>query len=171
MDIFAPRRGRAKEASGQALVELAFVAPVLLLLVLGIAQFGAILEAQVGITNATREAARRASTAPSLTCAWVRDELKPTSGTGLLAENVQAYQDGRSSVSVSFSTLDSSGATPFQTVTITSAYVHPLFLPIVREIIDLIDGSTDSGFRLSSTVRMRLEAPDAALDGTTCSAP
>jgi hypothetical protein len=161
-------RETAAGTPGQALVEFAFVAPVLIILLLGLAQFAMILEAQVGMANATRETARRAAAAPSVTCGWVLDEIKPASGTGLLSENVQAYQDARSTVSISFSSLDSSGATPFQTVTIDSSYRHPLFLPIIREIIDEVDGSSDSAFALHSATSMRLETPDPALDGATC---
>ncbi|ACB85885.1 TadE/TadG family type IV pilus assembly protein [Natranaerobius thermophilus] len=43
---------------GQALVELAFVLPVLLLLVFGIIEFGSIFHAQLTLNNASREGAR-----------------------------------------------------------------------------------------------------------------
>ena len=53
------RRGRQ---SGQALLELALVAPILILLLAALVQFALIFERQVGISNAVREAARRAAT-------------------------------------------------------------------------------------------------------------
>lgn len=156
------------DGHGQAVAEFAIVAPVLLLLLLGLAQFGMIFEAQIGMANATRESARRAAAAPSPTCAWVLDEIKPTSGTGLLSANVQGYQDSRSSVTVAFSAIDTSGPTPYQTVTVKSSYEHPLILPVIREIIDAIDGTTDSNFAISVGTQMRIETTNAGLDGATC---
>ena len=47
-----------KRQEGQSLVEFAIVAPVLLLLLLGIVEFGLILYNQHVITNASREGAR-----------------------------------------------------------------------------------------------------------------
>lgn len=47
--------------NGQTLVEFALILPILLLLVMGIIQFGIIFSAQIGITNAAREGARAAA--------------------------------------------------------------------------------------------------------------
>ena len=46
---------------GQSLVEFALVLPILLILVLGIVDFGMGLRAYVTLTNATREGARFAA--------------------------------------------------------------------------------------------------------------
>jgi len=61
------RHGHARQSGtafhsqrGQALVELALVAPVLLLLVLGAVELGAAFQAKITITNAAREGARLA---------------------------------------------------------------------------------------------------------------
>lgn len=48
-----------RRPSGQALVEFALVVPSLLLLLFGIIEYGRILNAQMLITNASREGARR----------------------------------------------------------------------------------------------------------------
>ncbi len=50
-----------KNEKGQTLVEFALVLPVLLLLVLGLIQFGIIFSAQIAITNAAREGVRVAA--------------------------------------------------------------------------------------------------------------
>lgn len=157
----AQARDRAK---GQSFAEFALVAPVLAILLLGLLQIGMILQTQIGVTNATREAARRASAAPTPTCAWVLDELKPASGTGLLAENVQTYEGSRSTVTIAFSRVDTS-TTAFQTVNVQVAYDHPLIFPLIRELLDAIDGSADGSFTVSGDVEMRMEAPDASLQG------
>jgi Flp pilus assembly protein TadG len=47
-----------KNQKGQALVEFAVVLPVILLLVLGIVQFGMLLNTYLSLTNAAREGAR-----------------------------------------------------------------------------------------------------------------
>lgn len=49
---------RKKNEKGQTLVEFALVLPILLILVLGIIQFGIILNGQVTVTSAAREGAR-----------------------------------------------------------------------------------------------------------------
>ena len=52
------RRMKRKGQEGQALVEFALVIPVLLLLLLGVIEFGLLLYNQQVITNASREGAR-----------------------------------------------------------------------------------------------------------------
>jgi Flp pilus assembly protein TadG len=59
-----PRR-RSTE-SGQAFVELALVLPVLLLLLLGVIQFGNIFRDYIALTDATRVGARQASVSRSI---------------------------------------------------------------------------------------------------------
>ncbi len=50
--------------SGQAVVEFAIVLPILLLLVMGIIQFGFILNGQITVTSAARDGAREAFVNP-----------------------------------------------------------------------------------------------------------
>lgn len=47
-----------KEQKGQALVEFAIVLPIILLLVMGILQFGMMMNSYIAIQNAAREGAR-----------------------------------------------------------------------------------------------------------------
>jgi hypothetical protein len=54
-------RRRAKSRSGQSLVEFAFMLPILVLLLIGLADFGFLFYAHVQVTNATREGARAGS--------------------------------------------------------------------------------------------------------------
>ena len=51
---------RVRDESGQALVEMALIMPVLLLLVLGIVEFGRAFLAKQAVTDAAREGARHA---------------------------------------------------------------------------------------------------------------
>lgn len=58
-------RKRARE-DGQAFVELALVLPVLLLLLLGVIQFGTIFRDYIALTDATRVGARQAAVSRSI---------------------------------------------------------------------------------------------------------
>ena len=55
-----------RRESGQSAVELAIVLPVLLMVMLGIVQFGTLFRDYIALTDATRVGARQASVARSL---------------------------------------------------------------------------------------------------------
>jgi len=55
------RRGTVAGGRGQALVEFALIAPVLLVLVMGLLDFGQAYQVRITITNAAREGARLAA--------------------------------------------------------------------------------------------------------------
>jgi Flp pilus assembly protein TadG len=82
--------GGADRGRGQALAELALVTPILALLIMAVVQFAFVLETQMGMTNAVREAARRAAADPSPTRAGVEDQVD-----ALLAANIQGYDASR----------------------------------------------------------------------------
>jgi Flp pilus assembly protein TadG len=66
MPVASSLRRRSRAEGGQALVEFAIVLPVLLLLLLGIVQFGTIFRDYIALTDATRVGARQASVARSI---------------------------------------------------------------------------------------------------------
>lgn len=97
----APQRALLSATSGQALVEFALVVPILLILVLGVIDFGRAWHAYQVITDAAREGARLAVVArtPSATPAdvdgAVRDALSRRnlpSGSGTTAVTVGLVQ-------------------------------------------------------------------------------
>lgn len=55
-----------KNEKGQALVEFALIAIIIVAITLAVAQFGMILSAQIAVTNAAREGARVASVGKSI---------------------------------------------------------------------------------------------------------
>ncbi len=63
----------AQRERGQAVVEFALVMPVLLLLLLGIIQFGSVFRDYIALTDATRVGARQAGVARSLQPASTRE--------------------------------------------------------------------------------------------------
>jgi len=176
-------RARRDRESGQALLELALVVPILALLVMAIFQFAFVIESQMGLTNAVREAARRAAAAPTKAPVWTgggssfeawvqtqlcEDTTPPCSG-GLLPQNVQAF-DGTKLVvdppTVAFCRYQVGTTTNFR-VTVTVAYQHPVFFGLLAYATDFIDGTHDGYWNLSAQAEMRLENIDPTAAGYT----
>jgi Flp pilus assembly protein TadG len=63
----AARGRRLAREDGQAYVEFAFVLPILLLVVMGIIQFGVVFKDYIALTDATRVGARQAAVSRSIT--------------------------------------------------------------------------------------------------------
>ena len=151
----APRR----RAGGQALPEFALVLPVFLLIFFAIVQFGVLLSAHIGLTNAVREVARFGSTVPTTDGSPGGDVEAYLTGTALPG-HVAAYGAANLVASgVSYCTYqDSSGAYSVR-LTVSASYAHPLFVPFVNVILDAIDGSSDGAFTLITSEAMRVENP------------
>ncbi len=170
-DVPDPARPNA-----QALVEFALVLVPLMLILGAVLQFAFILGGQLGLTNAAREGARFAAVSQTTSsnvatnAAAVIAKLEASGGTppsGLLARNVQAYVPGdlvtagANATQVCYSSyLDESGAWSVR-VKVDIVYGHPLFIPLISEILDLFDGTADNRFRLSASDEMRVENPPA----------
>jgi Flp pilus assembly protein TadG len=157
---------------GQALVELALITPILVLLLAAIFQFAFVLEAQMGLTNAVREAARRAAagtfTSEAELDTWTEAEL--TGGSGLLAENVQGFTAGRvnSGPTASACTYTVGTSTNNQRVSVTVSYNYPVFFPLIAFATDFVDGTHDNAWTLSATAEMRLENELTTAPGAAC---
>lgn len=170
-----PRQSRDGER-GQSLVEFALIAPLLFLLLFAVIQFGFLMGGQIGLTNGVRETARYAATLPNATTAQVRTELL----TKQLPKAVPGFRGGNivaASTTVTYCWYPNpnnvAGTFPSfsKRVIVTAVYRHPLFVPLVSNIIDRIDGTNDSA--LTATVReeMRFENPRVTAipsGATTC---
>jgi hypothetical protein len=183
------RSGRdhlAAGESGQALLELALITPILILLVMAIFQFAYVFESQSGLTNAVREAARRAAANSQAAPAWTSSggdlggfvieqlcgNVGGTCDGGLLEENVPAFAPARliGDPVVTFCSYPAGGDTQYQ-VQVFVQYRHPLFFGPMAFATDALDGSRDGDWTLAATGQMRLENvdPDTATDpGATC---
>ena len=165
------RRGVVnRHRQGQALPEFALILPVLAIIFLSIIQLGFIFAAQLGITNAVREAARLAAvTTPTTTSGQasfngigVYNALTDAT-TGFLKRNVFAYSAGNLVVSgspetqVCYQSFTDAAGKPGVTVKVEAYYRHPLFLPLVGAILDGLDGTPDDGLRVGATEQMRVE--------------
>jgi Flp pilus assembly protein TadG len=157
--------GRVPSApdAGQALVEFALVATLLVLLLAALSQFGLIFERQIGINNAVREAARRGATEATTSgnaatnASWTLGQLQ-----SLLA-NAQDYQSAHASgMQVCFYTpaspnnVDPAGNAQVW-VKVQMTYAHPLFLPLINVILDGLDGTTDQAFGISTSATFHVE--------------
>lgn len=88
------RPGRSSE-SGAVAVEFALILPVLLILVLGIIQYGMYFYARQGGSDIARDAARRAAVSTPATCSafrtMVRDDIDDLTGSGTTATVTRTY--------------------------------------------------------------------------------
>ena len=133
--------------TGQALAEFALVLPVIALLLLGTIQFAFILAAQIGVTNAVREAARLASvTTPTSTAGQVALNAPKiydrfTGANGLLARNVFAFSaanivtTGTPDTSVCYDSFSDTTGAPGVKVKVEVVYRHPIFIPILQGLL------------------------------------
>lgn len=161
--------------TGQALVELALVAPLLILLIVAIFQFAFVFETQMGITNAVREAARRAAAVENPDATWVKTQLCGTgSGCtgGLLATNVQGFKDTRlvgSNPVITFCTYLVAGVPQYR-VNVAVSYNHPEFFPLAQ-IAALAAGKPSGGawnWTVDGSAEMRMEHDLTPPPGASC---
>lgn len=171
------RTGDPTTERGQALVEFALIAPMFFLLLFAVIQFGFLMGGQVGLTNSVRETARYAATIPNATVAQVQTELL----TKQLPKAVLGFRSGNMVIGPTqtrveycyYANPNNTLAFPSYSlrVIVTAVYRHPLFVPLVGNVIDGIDGAPDSA--LTATVReeMRVENPRITAipsGGTSC---
>jgi Flp pilus assembly protein TadG len=128
------KRGQKHSDKGQAFVEFALVLPALLLIVLGIVQFGRMYNNYETITNATRAGARVAAVS--------RSSSNPVSATVQAVKNAAPNLDA-SQLNVTVSSTWQTGGT----VTVTATYPYS---------VDLMGIVVKSG-TLSSSTTERVE--------------
>lgn len=128
---------RQGEGRGQAAVELALLLPVLLLLVLGIAEFGRALEAYLAIQNG----------------AWVGARLGITGASD--GDIRQAVLQATASLDPSRLTVDISppqgSRSSGDALTVRVAYQFPVDVPIITRVV------RSSSLLLTASATMRME--------------
>jgi Flp pilus assembly protein TadG len=175
-----PPRDRAAARGnrrGQALVEFAIILPLLLLVLTGILQFGVLLSGQIAFVNAVREAARYGSVLQTASPAAVTADggAVVTQLQTVLEKGLPGYDASRLSGAqacyLGYQNPNSAPATYSVELTLSANYSHPLFVPIIAQILDALDGSVDGGFRLHASERFRVENPPLTtnpLSSTQC---
>ena len=155
---------------GQALVELAIIIPILALIFLSIVQFAFIFAAQIGVTNAVREAARVAAVSKTVTDAEATARATDiynrltNSSNGLLKQNVFAFNpsnvvtSGTADTQVCYRDGPAAASGEYVVfVKVEAGYRHPIIIPLLGAILDGIDGVSDGGLRIATGEEMRVE--------------
>ncbi len=146
-----PSARNARER-GQGLVEFALILPLVVLTFFGIIQFGFLLGGHIALVNAVREGARYASASPV-------NSNPTTQVTNAVARAVPGYT-GTATVAYSYCYY----ADPLTPVTystrihVSVTYGHQLFIPLVGQAIDGLDGSADNRFTVTVQEDMRVES-------------
>ncbi len=134
-------KNKTRKHKGQALVEIALVLPILLMLVLGIIEFGRILNAYIMVSNASREAARYYSIRSTDTN--INNKVKD-----LVIEKVPNIGINRDNITINVG----NPGTAEEKVTVTVPCDLELITPIIKDII-----SSTGTFRIQSSTIMRIE--------------
>ena len=153
---------RRRRSRGQSLTEFALIAPLFFLILFSVIQLGFLLGGQIGFTNGVRETARYAATLPTATAAQIRSELL----TRQLPKAIPGFRSGNivaGSTTVSFCYYpnpNNTAAYPSysERVIVTAVYRHPLFVPLVSNVLDAMDGSNDSALTATAREEMRVES-------------
>ena len=161
------RRTRS-ERHGQSLVEFALVVPILAVLLMSILQIGLLFFAQVGLTNAAREVARNASSIPiatkldALAAASTYYGRLTNSSSGFLKRNIGFYSPtalvttGTPQTQVCYYSYTDSTTSTSIMARVRIEYSHPLFIPLISQILDGFDGTPDGGYRLGVSEEIRV---------------
>jgi Flp pilus assembly protein TadG len=138
-----PTIQRKRQERGAALIEMALTLPLLLLLSIGIFEFGRAFQHWQVLTNATREGARIA-TLPGVTddavTTRVRTYMEAGSLTGFASNLVTIARDGEISI----------GATTASASTVTINY--PFEFIVLQPIAQMVVGGSEVGAPITMTV-------------------
>ncbi len=141
-----PVRKVIKEKRGQALVELALVLPLLILLIIGMMEFGRVFHSYLLITNAAREGARLGVIEPTNTGA-----ITGTVTTQLAAALAAGPADYSVTVTYPYITY------PFSDTEQVRVEVSYRFRPVTLLLSRIIDGGSGAGFTLRAQSTMGVE--------------
>jgi len=141
-----------KDQRGQAMVELALVIPLIILLILAIIDFGRVYSAQLVLNHAVRAGARSAVVLDTSKPEYDSNSEIKTKISAMINDDAQYITVNPADITIT--------AIPWAVgsyVTVTASYKVELTAPIVRQIIDGRDGTTDGHYEIESQVIMRRE--------------
>ena len=165
------RRQRRRGGFGQSLVELALVAPILLALIVGSAQIGALVYGGISVATAAQAGARVASQQPIGSGAYVASGSSAAVGPGATCPAsgnpvCAAVSQAKGLLNVVYTTV-SPGTSPGLGascpprsvgdgyITVTVAVNVPVFVPILNA---MLANTRDGSYRtMSDTVTVRIE--------------
>ena len=154
---------RTNNERGQAIIEMALTLPLLLLVVMGIFDFGLMFQRYEVVTNAAREGAR-VGVLPTYNAAMAKTRAQQYLNVGGLDVTDRdtcggAYQPGTRCVSATYSTTTIPGSGTMPAVTVNQVVVSVEYDHAhswVGPMMTLFGGSLGTT-RLKSTSTMRLE--------------
>jgi Flp pilus assembly protein TadG len=162
----ATTRAATGAADGQGLAEFALILPILALIFAAVIQFALVFETQIGITNAVREAARRAAAIPTSSAnvgtngPWARSQLLA------LLPAVQQYAPASLlEAQVCYASVIDPGGTPRVEATVSVRYGHSIFIPLIDGILDGIDGTADHRADISTSVTIEVQQSTVGVSG------
>ena len=148
--------GRLKSERGAELIEFALIFPLLLLVLLGIIDFGFLFQRYEVLTNATREGARLAvlpnyadGDVRSRVCAYLQTGGVPT--TGCPGANPTNPQVTVTNLPIPMG----GGRAPLQTKRVQVAYTHNFMF--IGPIVGLMGGSWTNAKTITTVAIMRKE--------------
>jgi Flp pilus assembly protein TadG len=135
----SPSKGGSHQR-GQALVEFALVVPVLLILVMGIADFGWALRSWMAVTNSAREGARAGAVGAS--CEDIQQRAAGTSAGLLTAADVS---------------VKNCQGQPGTSVVVTVTHDYSFVTPLGSVLTTFSGGALPSTITMTSSSDMRIE--------------
>ena len=137
------------------MVEFALILIPIMLLLLGAIQFGVIWAAQVGVTNAVRDAVRAASgiqpksnAAGDVTAVSEGSYANSINSSVLtpgLAKNVPFYSSASvTTQTICYSSFTNAAAAAALQATVTVTYAHPIFIPLLSTVLGPSIATTSS---------------------------
>lgn len=144
-------RSRLGSERGQALLETAFVLPIILLVSIGIFEFGRAYQTVQVMTNAAREGARVA-VLPNATPDDVKDRVNAYLKSGQLASINSVIIDVDQAASISIGAENASAST----VTVK----YPFEFMVIHRVVTLVTDQTkiDQALTLTAKAEMRNES-------------
>ncbi|HEX8975514.1 MAG TPA: TadE family protein [Solirubrobacteraceae bacterium] len=140
-------RGAHREVAGQALTEFALVVPILLILFMGILDFGRAVYAYNAVSNAAREGARTAIVNQNATDIRTRAAAQATA-LGIDTTSTSCPPSGTSGVCVQFMTPDLSASCTTVDIgcvsVVTVKYTFTAITPIIGNLVGSIPMSSTS---------------------------
>jgi Flp pilus assembly protein TadG len=150
MDALLTLVRRLRHSSGAELIEFALVLPMLLLVIVGIFDFGFLFRDFGVITNAAREGARI-----GVLTGYTTADVQSRAGTYLTAAGLDAAQ---ANTTVAVEDLAVGGTASVKVVRVTVTYPHSF--SFLGPIAGLVGGSFGS-VSLRAVSTMRVEAPSS----------
>jgi|KBSSwiStaDraftv2_1062776.scaffolds.fasta_scaffold272277_2 Flp pilus assembly protein TadG len=130
-------RRRLRSESGAELIEVALTLPLLLLVLLGIIEFGFLFQEYEVVTNAAREGARIAALVPS--AGYTTDEAKARATDYLTAGGLKMAQATPDPTVVQSQVAITGTGKCISAMTVTVNYQHPV--PFISGIIRYFGGT------------------------------